>query len=93
MKEEMKEEEEEAAAVDNNNNNKPQQTTKQAATSGRGLPAWGLPQGRNKNIHLEDLGRARIIILKWLLKEEDEWAWTGLIWIRIKIRDGLFGTW
>jgi len=23
----------------------------QAATSGRGLPPWGLPQGRNTNVH------------------------------------------
>jgi hypothetical protein len=52
-------------------------------------PGDCLKEGK-KNIHLEDLGRDRIIILKWLLKEQDGWAWIGLIWIRIKTRGGFF---
>jgi len=50
----------------------------------------GTASRKEKNIHLEDLGRDRIIILKWLLKEQDGWAWTGLIWIRIKTRGRFF---
>ena len=42
-----------SSSSSNNNNSsssKPQQKSKQTATSG-GLPTWGLPQGRNINIH------------------------------------------
>ena len=33
--------------------------------------------------HLEDPGVNGRIILKWMLMEWDEEAWTGLIWLRI----------
>jgi hypothetical protein len=33
--------------------------------------------------HLEDPGLGERIILKRIFKKLDEWAWTGLIWLRI----------
>jgi hypothetical protein len=43
----------------NNYNNKHQQITKQAEMSGR-LPNWGLPQGRETNIH-PFVGPAKVV--------------------------------
>jgi hypothetical protein len=34
--------------------------------------------------HLKDLSRDGRIILKWILKNSDGRAWTGLIWLRIE---------
>jgi hypothetical protein len=36
----------------------------------------------NRRDHLQDLGFDRII-LKWILKKQDEGMWTGFIWLRI----------
>jgi hypothetical protein len=30
------------------------------------------------------------IILKWVFKKWDGWAWTGLIWLRIETGGGLW---
>jgi hypothetical protein len=40
--------------------------------------------------HLEDLGVDGRITLKWILKEWDGAAWTGLICLKIATGDGLF---
>ena len=40
--------------------------------------------------HFEETGVDGRTILKWMLKEEDGGAWTGLIWIRIERCGGLF---
>jgi len=41
---------------------------------------WGNPRKRG---HLEDLGVGGRIILRWIFRKWDVWAWTGLIWLRI----------
>jgi hypothetical protein len=40
----------------------------------------GKPEGKN---HLEDRDIDWRIIIKWICKKWDVWAWTGLIWLRI----------
>jgi hypothetical protein len=50
--------------------------------------------GSNKNIHksenlkgrslLGNLGASSTIILKWILKKEDMWVWTGFVRLRIE---------
>jgi hypothetical protein len=32
--------------------------------------------------NLEDLSKDGKIKLKWVLKKQNQWAWTGLIWLR-----------
>ena len=39
----------------------------------------GKPEGRN---HLEGLGLAVRIILKWIFKNKNREVWTGLTWLR-----------
>jgi hypothetical protein len=39
--------------------------------------------------HFEDPGVDRRIILNWIFKKWDGWAWTGLIWLRIRTGGGL----
>jgi hypothetical protein len=39
--------------------------------------------------HLGDPGVDRRIILKWIFKEWNGWAWTGLSWLRIGTGGGL----
>jgi hypothetical protein len=39
--------------------------------------------------HFDDLGIDGMITLKLILKKWDGRAWTGLIWLRIRTRDGL----
>jgi hypothetical protein len=39
--------------------------------------------------HLGDPGVDGIIILKWIIKKLDAWAWTGLSWFRIGTGGGL----
>jgi hypothetical protein len=47
---------------------------------------WGNVRERD---HLEDLGVDGRIILKWVLKEWDGEAWTGMIRLRIRTGGGL----
>jgi hypothetical protein len=39
--------------------------------------------------HLEDQGIYRKIILRWIFRNLDGGAWTGLIWLRIGKVNGL----
>jgi len=38
------------------------------------------PEGKN---HLEDPGIDERIILRWIFRQWDVWAWTGSMWLRI----------
>ena len=38
------------------------------------------PEGRD---YLEDIGKDRRIILKWIFKKWNGEAWTGFLWLRI----------
>jgi len=40
--------------------------------------------------HLEDPGTDGMIILRWIFRKWDGWAWTGLIWLRIGTGGGHF---
>jgi hypothetical protein len=46
----------------------------------------GKPEGRD---HSEDPGVDRRIILEWILGKQSWKVWTGFIWLRIGISDGL----
>jgi hypothetical protein len=50
-----------------------------------GKPEGKRPRGR--------LGIDERIILKSVLKNQDERAWTGFIWLRVGTSGGLLGTW
>jgi hypothetical protein len=41
---------------------------------------WGNLMERD---HLEDPGGDGRIILRWIFRKWDLWAWTGFIWLRI----------
>jgi hypothetical protein len=45
-----------------------------------------------KRVHLEDTGRDGAIIFKLMLKKQNGWALTRLIWLRTGRRDWLLGT-
>ena len=46
---------------------------------------WGNGEERN---HLADPGVEGSLVLKYSLKQDDERAWTGLIWLREGTCDG-----
>jgi hypothetical protein len=37
-----------------------------------------------RKVHLEDLGLDGKIILRWILRKWNNWAWSGSIWLRIR---------
>jgi len=45
-------------------------------------------RGLTERNHLKDLGVDRRIKLKWIFKQWDGEAWTGLLWLRIGTRGG-----
>jgi len=44
----------------------------------------GLVYKPERKVNLEDLGVDGKIILRWILRKWNNWAWTGSIWLRIR---------
>jgi len=47
----------------------------------------GKPEGNNR---LEHIRVDKKIILKWILKDQVGRVWTGFIWLKIRISNGLY---
>jgi hypothetical protein len=51
---------------------------------GRGEVYTGFWRGNlRERVHLEELGVDGWIILRWMFRKWDRWAWTGSIWFMI----------
>jgi len=60
------------------------------STHGQIRIAYSILAGNVKDgDHLEDRGADGKILLKWIFKEWDGVAWTGLIWLRVGTGGGL----
>jgi hypothetical protein len=49
-------------------------------------------ESQKERYHWEDIDVGERIILRWILKRQDEVLWTGLIWFRIGTSGGLLRT-